>query len=331
MQRFILQTVLVFFSYSLSSQTLIEIPSGEKCIEIISFKKKVLIVTDKNISSLEGKILKPIYASNLPIISAKALQNNIIVLKKESIDILNNPTLVKTKSIALNETISKNVIGLRCDSTQQKVFLITHDEGIYEVADGQLKPFLTSNNVNDALFISSTDYWLATQSGLGHQTGKRYVRYVEESITGSSIPDNMVEHLHRTPDNRLIVQMAEALSVFELAGDKTEGHGADLDFIGQKGNQIFDICGLPKGFTLFATEKGLMLAGKNALEHEPDGGLKEVFSPKNKKAYRIKPSELGLGASKNENIERMLWDGRKSVYLSTANSIVVVPLKKILE
>ena len=330
MKGLVFYIILIVVSISAQSQTIIHIPMGEKLLEILPLKNDIFVVTDKNMYQLKHKKLKVVYTSKTQILGAAVSDRYFYLLKKNSYEYFLTTYLGLTTIIPLDSAISKSMIGLRVDSAKQNVYLITRDEGIYKISQKEIKLELTPNNLNDALFINDKDYWLATQSGLGHQIGNRYVRYVEESITGSSIPDNMVEHLHRTPDNRLIVQMAEALSIFELEGDKTEGRGTDLDFIGQRGNEIFDICGLPKGFTLFATQQGLILAGKNTLNLKPNDEWREVYSQQTKKAYRIKLSELGLKNVRKMLISRCAWDGKKSVYLLSSNEIIIVPVKKFI-
>ena len=330
MKHLFFQILLIIISFEARSQTIITIPLGEKFVDILPVKKDIFVVTDKNMYQLKHKKLVVVYTSKTEILGAAVSGDYFYLLKKNSYEYFLTTYFGLITIMPLDNAISKSIIGLRVDSAKQNVYLITRDEGIYNINYKEIKLELIPNNLNDALFINNKDYWLATQSGLGHQMGNRYVRYVEESITGSSIPDNMVEHLHRTPDNRLIVQMAEALSIFELAGDKTEGHGTDLDFIGQKGNEIFDICGLPKGFTLFATQQGLILAGKNTLNLKQNDELREVYSQQARKAYRIKLSEMGLKNVEKIKILRATWDGKKSVYLLSESEIIVVPLKKLI-
>ncbi len=330
MKGLVFYIFLIVLSTSAQSQTIIHIPMGEKLLEILTLKKDIFVVTDKNMYQLKHKKLVEVYSSKTQILGAAVSGNYFYLLKKNSYEYFLTTYFGLITIMPLDSAISKSIIGLRVDSAKQNVYLITRDEGIYNISYKGTKLDITPNNLNDALFINDKDYWLATQSGLGHQMGNRYVRYVEESITGSSIPDNMVEHLHRTPDNRLIVQMAEALSIFELAGDKTEGHGTDLDFIGQKGNEIFDICGLPKGFTLFATQQGLILAGKNTLNLKPNDEWREVYSQQTRKAYRIKLAELGVKNIEKIKILRAAWDGKKSVYLLSANELIIVPVQKFI-
>ena len=55
-----------------------------------------------------------------------------------------------------------------------------------------------------------------------------------------------------------------------------------------------------------------------------------MYAQNDIKAYRIKPTELGLRKDEKTPIQHIIYDNKKMVYLVTPTAIVIVPINKIL-
>lgn len=332
-------SIIVFFmlfcTKTMFSQTVLSLNSPETPVEIVVWHKQTYFVTTQNIYVVEKKTLKNVYHSTAKILATVATKSNFWLATKDGLLTTNDPSkdvLPFQKSVFPSD--KTDFIALVSDPTKtDQIWVATRDNGIF-VLNPNTEPHLMMNvlMLNDIAVTSPSDYWMGTDAGLVHRVNGQSFKYNEEGVAGFEIPDNIVDHLYIAA-NKLIVQMPDPLSIFTLAGEKTESHGTNLGFIGKKGNTIFDACALPDGSILFATAEGLTLLPQKLLSEDEahHTGFHEVFAEANRpEARRIELSDLGFKSlDKNFRFKKIYADNQGNIWLASENTLFSCSLKKL--
>jgi hypothetical protein len=330
---FFLGLFSAFVTTETVAQNQMNLPVAEKPIEIIEFHRQILLITEHGIYLSDSKKIQKIFQSESPIQAAAATRTHLCLATKNGLLITNSPTAEKL--VFLKQSLPNGIddfVAVRTDPTSEQIWVATRDNGIYILSDSVPKKILNALFINDLAVLSKSDYWVGTDAGLIHQVAGQTFRYTEEGVAGFEIPDNIVEHLHLFYPQKLVVQMAQPLSVFHLEGEKTAAHGINIGFIGKKGNIIFDLNGLPNGGILATTAAGLTYLPRHILadDHEKEG-FHEIFTEADRPEAKLIPvTQLGLNLDKSVIFQKVLVDSRKNIWLANETQLVVVKVKKLL-
>ena len=173
-----------------------------------------------------------------------------------------------------------DILSLKQNPTTQEILVATADDGAFSLKDTVLSKTLVAHIRAEDVCQCGGYEWIGTDMGLARldKLGKIQM-YAEEGVGGFEIPDNSVTRLYCVDGQHLWVVMSEGLAFLDADEKNTTSHAEGFDFLGKKGNPIFDIICTPDSDFLFLTQEGLILMNRSKLTEHPEHAASiEVYS-----------------------------------------------------
>ncbi len=264
--------------------------------------------------------------------------NNTAVLLKDNIWMGNNINLFyrdKNNNFNIWNGLKKDkmaVLSLKINPTTQELLVSTADDGAYVLKDTVLgKTVVAHIRAEDFCHCGDFD-WIATNTGLVRvdKTDKIQI-YAEEGVGGFEIPDNSVDRLYCPNGKLLWVVMQGALAFLDAEAKSVTSHAEGFDFLGKKGNTIYDELATPTGNFLFLTRDGLILMSqKEVVEPHEHTASTEVYS----NVGKPKISKIVLETPIKDTWQKGYFDKKGNLWLASNNNVFKVSkndLKKWLK
>jgi hypothetical protein len=219
-----------------------------------------------------------------------------------------------------------DVLSLKQHPATQNIIVSTADDGAFAIKDTVLDKTLVAHiRAEDACHCGGYD-WVGTNTGLVRvdKAGKIQI-YAEEGVGGFEIPDNLVTRLYCADGQHLWVLMSDALAFLDADENNTTSHAEGFEFLGKRGNQIFDVLRTPDGDFLFLTQEGLILMNRAKLtEHPEHAASVEVYSNAGKPT---------ITKIKNPILDDSLWikgyfDSKQNLWLASNSHIYKMSKKE---
>ena len=315
-------SLLIFTCFSISAQTFtIEMSKKINPIAFIKTEKAFLLVSDTAIFSFDKKAWKPIKLFYKKINTAAFVDNKVWLGGFNKLFYLDEKTNDLVFWKGLNDG-NIDVLSLQTNIKTQELLVASADDGAFSFKNDVISNNYVSHIRAEDVCACGGYTWVGTNTGLVRLDKKGKIQvYAEEGVGGFEIPDNLVSRLECIDGQHLLVIMPEALAFLDADEKNTSSHAEGFEFLGKKGNLIFDAVRTSDGDLLFLTEDGLIYMNRKEIsEHHEHGASIEVYSNAGKPAIsKIKNPLLG------ESVwEKGYFDDKGNLWLASALHVLKV-------
>jgi ligand-binding sensor domain-containing protein len=326
--RLSILSILITVFFFVESTTIAQVMSlnfNEKInpIAFVKTNKDLLFVSDKAIFSWDKNIWK--LKKALPNkINAAIFNQNKLWLGGSNLSYFDeqDKEIVAWKSV----TNASEILSLKTNALTQDLLVATNNDGALRFKNGVLDKTLIANiRAEDA--CTCGDYtWIGTNTGLARlDKGGQVQMYIEEGVGGFEIPDNIVLQLHCMGEQHLLVIMPDALAFLDASEKSASSHAESFDFLGKKGNEIFDAKMTSDGDILFLTQAGVIWMEKKVLsEHHEHGASIEVYS----NAEKPKITKINSPLLSDKVWKKCFFDNKQNLWLASDSDICKIPKKE---
>lgn len=267
--------------------------AGEQALQLWNKDKDLLLVTNKRIINLQTNTD---FLPKCDIKDYSILNNRIYLGTKCGVEFY-DLTQKKGQSIAGFDFEVENICIDFLD-----VLWVEGNRKIYRYSDGEIEEVQQINQSNDIAATPDGSTWFATSIGLfqliqptqtfnktrniGNKAG--WYHHEEETRRGFEIPDNYVDRLYGHGQTILWIKTAEFMTVVDLAtrvANAGHGHLPNLNAIGKKNNEIYDIQYFSDlNYIIICTKLGVFGMSKFEMDKVTvmahNSGSKEIYNNK---------------------------------------------------
>lgn len=322
--------VLAFwFSGMAVANRVILFEPGQNNIKLISVAGKMFLIAKNQLARVE----KSRVASPMPFAfecrDAAVLKEKIILATNQGIKIF-DPRENAVTDLLPSVIPQKNIDYVAVDKNQQ-LWYGSRLEGCFMVTDSnQVVVKVRAPAINCIASTPDGNMWVGTNIGLYKfpPNGKEIFRYTEEGIEGYELPDAMVERVYTDTNSNVWVVMPDNISF--IAGSNPEGEIPKYDFVGNKGNILFDIAKVPVAGRsyFFATAAGILYASN--IRGDADHHKGEIHHTFNERAVAISDTIIERPLALKEGpVLRIFFSGSETWFI-TEKGMWTVSTKKLL-
>ncbi len=322
--------VLLITTFTVSSQVqTIDFDKKVNPVTFLKTDKSILLVGDKALFSfnMKSKTWESIKQFDESINAATVLKEKIWIGTAHSLVYGNDKNeWVIWKGIKDGKI---DVLSLKTDPKTLELLVSTADDGAFSIKDKLLHKTIVAH-IRAEDFCRCGDFeWVGTNTGLMRieKTGGIQL-YTEEGVGGFEIPDNSVDRLYCLDGGHLSVVMQEAIAFLETSAKSVTSHAEGFEFLGKRGNKIFDQVLTPTGDFLFLTADGLILMRQKELtQQHQHGATIEVYS----NAGKPKIAQIKMNTSFESIWKKGFFDGKGNLWLASDTQVLKLSKKEVAQ